>query len=529
MAINRATLDEISRQYAAIGIQLGDLDKALADIWTVAWHDMRAELERLGKRLPRVGALARAVSAERALAVLGQAMLAANQQAAASTIANAQQLIAQAQDDVRAMIATQLPDSQLITLAPQAEAATASITARVIGQVTARHYFLQEEATQAMKRALMLGLTGGLNPKDVAQRMIDDVHGVFNGGLHRARVIARTEIIDAYRMSQRVEEQRHKDILAGWQWVAELSERTCASCVAMHGTIHPLDEPGPLDHQQGRCTRTPVTRTWKELGFDGIDEPPGLPQPGDGEKWLAKQPEDVQRHILGNKGYEAWQAGAWPSSQWARRRSTDGWRDSYVPAKPPARFSPDSPTKLAKDVLAKAKEAEPRTTNLMKQTASKFQGRLAGLKFRLKTEESLTRKIISDAEEAGGLKEAAGAISDALRYTIVFPERRYSERAVSALKHLEERGFSARVKNFWLKNNNPYQGVNVALTDKTGQRVELQFHTEKSLEIKEGELHKLYEKQRTLPKDDPGRAKLDKMMMRESRKIPVPPGIEEIK
>lgn len=336
MAINRATLDEISRQYAAIGIQLGDLDKALADIWTVAWHDMRAELERLGKRLPRVGALARAVSAERALAVLGQAMLAANQQAAASTIANAQQLIAQAQDDVRAMIATQLPDSQLIALAPQAEAATASITARVTGQVTARHYFLQEEATAAMKRALMLGLTGGLNPKDVAQRMIDDVQGVFNGGLHRARVIARTEIIDAYRMSQRVEEQRHRDILAGWQWVAELSDRTCASCVAMHGTIHPLDEPGPLDHQQGRCTRTPVTKTWKQLGFDGINEPPGLPQPGDGEKWLAKQPEDVQRHILGNRGYKAWKAGAWPSSQWARRRTTDGWRDSYTPARPPA-------------------------------------------------------------------------------------------------------------------------------------------------------------------------------------------------
>lgn len=335
MAINRATLDEISRQYAAIGIQLGDLDKALADIWTVAWHDMRAELERLGKHLPRVGALARAVSAERALAVLGQTMLAANQKAAAQTIANAQQLIAQAQDDVRAMIATQLPDSQLITLAPQAEAATASITARVTGQVTARHYFLQEEATAAMKRALMLGLTGGLNPKDVAQRMIDDVQGVFNGGLHRARVIARTEIIDAYRMSQRIEEQRHRDILAGWQWVAELSERTCASCVAMHGTIHPLDEPGPLDHQQGRCTRTPVTKTWKELGFDGIDEPPGLPKPGDGEKWLAKQSEDVQRHILGNKGYEAWQAGQWPSSQWARLRTTEEWRDSYVPARPP--------------------------------------------------------------------------------------------------------------------------------------------------------------------------------------------------
>lgn len=138
------------------------------------------------------------------------------------------------------------------------------------------------------------------------------------------------------------EEQRHRDILAGWQWVAELSERTCASCVAMHGTIHPLDEPGPLDHQQGRCTRTPVTKTWKQLGFEGIDEPEGFAKPGDGEKWLAKQPEDVQRHILGNRGLEAWQAGAWPSSQWARRRTTDGWRDSYTPARPPEKWRNDA-------------------------------------------------------------------------------------------------------------------------------------------------------------------------------------------
>ena len=108
----------------------------------------------------------------------------------------------------------------------------------------------------------------------------------------------------------------------------------CRSCLAMHGTMHPLDEPGPLDHHQGRCSRVPVTKTWKELGIDA-PEPGGAVKPGDGEKWLNSQPESVQREILGNRGYDAWKRGDWPSSDWAVRRESSGWRDSYGPAPQP--------------------------------------------------------------------------------------------------------------------------------------------------------------------------------------------------
>lgn len=47
----------------------------------------------------------------------------------------------------------------------------------------------------------------------------------------------------------------------------------------------------------------------------------------------------MQRNILGDRGYKAWKAGAWPSSQWARRRTTDEWRDSYTPARPPEKWA----------------------------------------------------------------------------------------------------------------------------------------------------------------------------------------------
>ena len=128
---------------------------------------------------------------------------------------------------------------------------------------------------------------------------------------------ADTEQLDAYRDSATATQLANRDVLAGWQWVATLSSRTCRSCIAMHGSIHDIDEPGPLDHQQGRCSRAPVTKRWSDINprLAGISEPPGMVQPGDGEAWLRKQSPEVQDKILGKRGAEAWRNGQWPASQ----------------------------------------------------------------------------------------------------------------------------------------------------------------------------------------------------------------------
>nr|DAE99997.1 MAG TPA: putative head morphogenesis protein [Caudoviricetes sp.] len=243
-------------------------------------------------------------------------------------------LVRAAESDARALIAAQLPAGVSIAFNQVAAQQTAWIVNRATQQVTTRHYMLQAEDTEAMKRELVRSIPIGANPRETARRVIKAVQGVFNGGLHRARVIARTEQIDAYRAAAAATHQANRHMLKGWQWVAALSERTCRSCLAMHGTLHPLNEPGPLDHQQGRCTRVPVTKSWKELGFQG-DEPPGRVSPGDGEKWLRNQPRKVQEHILGVDGLVQWETGNWPSVQWSELRTTGGWRDSYGAAKPP--------------------------------------------------------------------------------------------------------------------------------------------------------------------------------------------------
>jgi hypothetical protein len=86
-------------------------------------------------------------------------------------------------------------------------------------------------------------------------------------------------------------------------WVAALGPRSCAACVAMHGSFHPVTE--RLDgHPNCRCTMVPRTKAWEDLGLEGV--PDTRPQVGRGGDWLDEQPEAVRREILGVTGAEAY-------------------------------------------------------------------------------------------------------------------------------------------------------------------------------------------------------------------------------
>lgn len=342
MAVNRETLKLVAEQRAQLAALLAAQDADLAARWLQAWADVVDELTEMIDRLAGVGGarvswVARRRQAERAAHLLAGQLQQILAEQRAILDANMERMLAALPQQTWQLIASQLPAGALNTLVPGTDLRQIdAILRRTTEQITARQYFLQHAATEAMKRELGRAIPLGVNPNEVARRMIRAVQGEFNGGLHRARVVARTELLDAYRAAAEAAHNANRDVLAGWQWVAALSERTCRSCVAMHGTIHSLDEPGPLDHQQGRCARVPITKAWRDLGFPG-SEPAGAIHPGDGERWLRKQSEKTQQHILGRRGYNQWVAGNWPREQWSQLRTTEGWRDSYGAAAPPKR------------------------------------------------------------------------------------------------------------------------------------------------------------------------------------------------
>ncbi len=308
--------DVLRRQRAAIARLIDEASDVVLLMWARAWIDLRAQIEAEVERRGQARMLT--YSADYA----GARLVEVAQRSSAVLADAARRLIELSLADAAALIGAQLPANWPLNRPAKPE--LDAIVQRATTQITSRMWVLSDEATEAMRRRLVQGVAAGRNPRDTARLIVRDVQDAFDGGLARAQVIARTETIDAYRAGAKAHHEANSDVLQGWVWLAKLSERTCPSCVVMHGTEHDLNEPGPLDHQQGRCSRMPLVKP--ELV-------PGTPTPKveSGPEWLARQPEGVQRSVLGPRRYEAWKAGDYPASRWAVRRESAAWRPSYGP------------------------------------------------------------------------------------------------------------------------------------------------------------------------------------------------------
>lgn len=180
----------------------------------------------------------------------------------------------------------------------------------------------------------------------------------------------------------------------------------------------------------------------------------------------------------------------------------------------------------ASRVYDRASKAEPGITSTMQDVASRHGMKMEGLAFRLKQKSSLARKIEADASAAGITADQAGEqISDAVRYTMVTDEGSYAKMSQSVLSEFSAKGYKIRQKNYW-KPGDPYQGINVAMTHPSGQKLELQFHTAKSLAVKES-IHKDYEAYR-VSTDVGERRLLWSRMVKQAESIPVPSGVLDI-
>jgi SPP1 gp7 family putative phage head morphogenesis protein len=166
---------------------------------------------------------------------------------------------------------------------------------------------LGPDAGRAVRRELINGLVMGRSTRQVAVR----IRGALNGSAVRALTIARTETFRAYREGALLAYRQNPEVVKGWQWMSALNARCCAMCVAMHGTLHQLNEHMGT-HPNCRCTMVPVTVSWQALlGEQGAGlpdtRPPKMVQ---GEQWFAGQGEEIQKAILGHAAFNAYKAGA---------------------------------------------------------------------------------------------------------------------------------------------------------------------------------------------------------------------------
>lgn len=311
--------------------------------WSRAWDEIAQEwreaLEELADlaedgQWPSRAQILRNVKAQRALEATAEALRALAAETNATVVGDIEELARLAGEHQRRMLALQLPDDYVLPPAGYDPRAVAAMVERTTQTMVALTWPLSLEAEQAVRSALVRGMSVGENPRRVAADMLRRVQGAFEGGRVRAENIARTEMVDSFRAAAKRAQDANADLLTGWRWTAALSDRTCPSCLSMHGRVFPLEQEGPWDHPSGRCARTPVTKTWRELGFD-IDEPVSPPVQT-GPEWFEDQTPAVQKQILGPARYQAWRDGNYPPEQWATLRQNPEWRPSWGVSAAPA-------------------------------------------------------------------------------------------------------------------------------------------------------------------------------------------------
>jgi len=123
--------------------------------------------------------------------------------------------------------------------------------------------------------------------------------------------------------------------------------------------------------------------------------------------------------------------------------------------------------------------------------------------------------------------QALSIVPDTIRCTYQYQEAHYIQGVYADIARLEERGFELEVpKNFW--SDDQYKGINSQWIEPvTGQRFEVQFHTEISFEAKQL-THEAYERLRTLEPDKFEEMVLEAFQKKITGEVPIPPGALDI-
>lgn len=182
----------------------------------------------------------------------------------------------------------------------------------------------------------------------------------------------------------------------------------------------------------------------------------------------------------------------------------------------------DTAERLAEKLIEAAVQEEPAVTAVLQSLESE-NARLTGLEHRIKSKESLARKILSDAHDMEvSPEEAAPLIRDVLRYTLCIDEDKYIPIVDNTLKTLAENHISVvRFRNSW--GGDGYKGININLETENGFIMELQMHTPASFEAKEFE-HANYEIARSETATEEERRAAEAYAKEIYAKVPVPEG-----
>lgn len=206
-------------------------------------------------------------------------------------------------------------------------------------------------------------------------------------------------------------------------------------------------------------------------------------------------------------------------------------RTTFGPFLPPRKLAMTLPginertplEEVAHALIERVTQDEPKVTRDMKYVVQHEGGELRGLEYRVKSEDSLLRKLKLKGETKGlSPIQLVNDIKDVLRYTMVYPPVGWGLSVQDSLWGLEERGYRVKEEeNFWEKGDD-YSGLHYTLEAPTGINIELQFHSDDSHRLKEEKLHQMYEEFRDHRTPAKRKQELFDAMAKEWDNVPIP-------
>lgn len=184
---------------------------------------------------------------------------------------------------------------------------------------------------------------------------------------------------------------------------------------------------------------------------------------------------------------------------------------------------------LGNNIYNEARKKEPKITRDVKASSS----HLYGLQHKLKTKESIIRKIDTDHDEKNiSHKEAASDIKDAVRYTQIADNKNFVKEYNNFKSKMSDKGYTeVRCKNNFTAYNEgkvKHKSVQSVFEDKDGYLFEVQFQTPESQRAKNKKTP-LYEERRRTDISKERAAELENKMTKLMDPVPTPDDIDNIK
>lgn len=236
------------------------------------------------------------------------------------------------------LLANTLPP-QLDTVRPGASQIVAATKARPFQGRLLREWGrdLEDGAFKRVRDTIRMGIVEGRTTDQIIRdirgtkaRKFED--GILQRNRREMESVVRTAVNHTANVSREEVYKANADIIKGVRWVATLDSRTTTVCASRDGKVYPVDSgPRPPAHFGCRSATVPVTKSWRELGFD-IDELPAgtrasingqVPATTTYNEWLRKQPVDVQEEVLGVTKAQLFRRGDLPIDRFVDRAGAE--------------------------------------------------------------------------------------------------------------------------------------------------------------------------------------------------------------